>query len=279
MSIFKAGLYSAVLTAFLIESYKNLQTDPPQDYLRQIALQTSSYQFNNGYTNATFSAPQFPPFQAAISDIRVNVCWFASLMLSLSSASFGILVKQWLREFLAISYISPQERIRIRDARVQGLESWKLFEIASLLPILLQISLALFFVGLCFFTEAVHSSIGTTSLFLVACWAFFFILSVVAPLVSPRCPYKTTSLKAAFRHARPHARSFMRRAQSLLWIAHRRICAGWLADATRSVFLVVHRSTVLSCNTALELLPNLHTVGEAASAVPDDSTPPHRPGN
>lgn len=169
MSIFKAGLYSAVLTAFLIESYKNLQTDPAQDYLRQIALQTSSYQFNNGYLNATFSPSQVPPFQAAKSDVRVNVCWFASLMLSLSSASFGILVKQWLRELLSISYISPQERIRIRDARVQGLESWKLFEIASLLPILLQISLALFFVGLCFFTEAVHSSISTTSLFLVTC--------------------------------------------------------------------------------------------------------------
>ncbi|KAF7795414.1 hypothetical protein EIP86_006572 [Pleurotus ostreatoroseus] len=219
-----AGLYSAVLTAFLIESYKTLQADPVQDYLRQIAFQTSSYTLTNGYLNATLSS-QPPPFQAPESAIRVNVCWFASLILSLTSASFGILVKQWLREFLAIPYISPQERIRIRDARVQGLGTWKLFEIASFLPALLQISLALFFVGLCFFTAAVHPSIGTTTSFLVCCWAFVFCLSVIAPLVSPRCPYKTTALKAALRHARPYIRSLLQSVPSQLVLSSLTIVA------------------------------------------------------
>ncbi|KAF7793653.1 hypothetical protein EIP86_004768 [Pleurotus ostreatoroseus] len=226
-----AGLYSAVLTAFLIDSYKTLQYDPTQDYLRQIAAQTSGYTLTNSHMNATLSF-QPPTFQAADSAIRVNVCWFASLLLSLSSASFGILVKQWLREFLAIPYISPQERIRIRDARVQGLEIWNLFEIASLLPVLLQISLALFFVGLCFFTAAVHPSVGTTTLLLVCCWAFFFCLSVIAPLVSPRCPYKMTALKAASRHVRPYIRS-------LLQCIPLQLALSWLTSAASSVVIFI----------------------------------------
>lgn len=207
--ISKAGLYSAVLTAFLIESYKNLAADETNTLLQQMVLQTANYRFTNGYLNSTFDPSLLPTFKAAVSDIRVNVCWFASLILSLSSASFGIAVKQWLREFLAIDYISPQERLRIRDARIQGLADWKLFQIAAFLPILLQISLLLFFVGLCFFTAAVHRSIGITSLFLVSCWAFLFFMSIIAPLFSPRCPYKTTLLKVPFRYARPHLRVFL----------------------------------------------------------------------
>lgn len=196
------------MTAFLIESYKNLFANESETLLRQMVLQSASYRFTNGYLNSTFDPSQLHTFKAAVSDIRVNVCWFASLILSLSSASFGIAVKQWLREFLAMDCISPQERLRIRDARIHGLADWKLFQIAAFLPILLQISLVLFFVGLCLFTAAVHRSIGITSLFLVSCWAFLFFMSVLTPLFSPRCPYKTTILKVPFRYARPRVRAF-----------------------------------------------------------------------
>lgn len=205
-----------MLTAFLIESYKNLSADESESLLRRIAFQTANYSFSNGHLNTTFDSSQLPTFQAAVSDIRVNVCWFASLVLSLSSASFGIAVKQWLREYLSMDCIDPLERLRIRHARFQGLRDWKLFQIAAFLPILLQIALALFFVGLCFFTAAVHRSIGITSLFLVSCWAFFFFMSVIAPLFSPRCPYKTTLLKVPFRYARPYIQSLPQRVLRLL---------------------------------------------------------------
>lgn len=196
-----------MLTAFLIESYKNLSVNETESLLRQMVFQTANYRFNNGYLNTTFDPSLLPAFQTATSDIRVNVCWFASLLLSLSSASFGILVKQWLREFLAIDPIGPQDRIRIRDARIRGVADWKLFQIATFLPVLLQISLVLFFVGLCFFTAAVHPSIGNTTLFLVSSWAFLSSISILAPLVSPRCTYKMTLFKPLSRLTRPHLHS------------------------------------------------------------------------
>ena len=205
---FQAGLYSAVLTAFLIESYKNLQEDPQQTMitlLRQISLQTNNYTIVAGrLISAVTPEPTPTPFSAALTDIRVNVCWFSSLVLSLSSASFGMLLQQWLREYLYIDRTVPQERLRIRYFRARGLEVWKLYEIASVLPLILQVSLLLFFVGLCFFTASVHSSIGTATLLLVCAWAAFFGFALLAPLISPRCPYKTTFLKSAFRQWRMH---------------------------------------------------------------------------
>ena len=192
------------MTAFLVESYHNLSPDPTQVMImlmRQVASQTHSYSLNNGFLNST--ASPLPPtlsdsdFHPTANAVRVNVLWFASLTLSLVSASFSILVKQWLREYLAGDYTSPQARLRIRHFRYPGLEHWKVFEIAATIPLLLQLSLALFLVGLCFFTADVHDTVGHTTLPLVAGWAFLFITVSFAPIFSPRCPYKTTVLMSA----------------------------------------------------------------------------------
>lgn len=212
----QAGLYSAVLTAFLIESYKDLQEDPQQvviGLLRQISSQTNNYTITPTHVNSStpFSDPSASSFTPQATDIRVNVCWFASLVFSLATASFGILVKQWLREYLAIDHaMAPHERARIRYFRTIGLNDWKLFEIAAILPLVLQLALALFFVGLCFFTWSVHHSIGTTSVCLVTGWAAFFILALLAPILSPRCPYKTSFLKTALSGTRIYALSVTR---------------------------------------------------------------------
>lgn len=187
----------------MIESYTHLQQDS-QDViiglLQQIAAQ--NFTFGPGFLNSTNTSPSSPSFEPPLWAIRVNVLWFTSLLLSLSSASFGILVKQWLREYLALEYAAPRERLRARQYRNPAMSDWKVFEIAAFLPLLLQLSLGLFFVGLCFFTAAVHDSVGRTTIPLVCAWAFLLLMTTVAPLFSPRCPYKTTFLKRAFEIGR-----------------------------------------------------------------------------
>lgn len=194
------------MTAFLVESYHNLSPDPTQVMvllMRQLTMQTHSYTINGGFLNSTAPPlPDIPEFTPTTNAIRVNVLWFASLTLSLVSASFSILVKQWLQEYLSGEFTSPQARIRIRHFRYPGLADWKVFEIAAALPLLLQLSLALFFVGLCFFTADVHSTVGHTTLPLVAAWAFLFLAVSLAPALSPRCPYKTRLLKSTMQALR-----------------------------------------------------------------------------
>ncbi|KAJ6529362.1 hypothetical protein B0H19DRAFT_877106, partial [Mycena capillaripes] len=77
-----AGLFGAILTAFLIESRKDLKEDP----LVQI-LQTLQ---NNSDTSIS---KLFHPTRASIA---VNAMWFSSLGLTLISALAAVLAKGWL---------------------------------------------------------------------------------------------------------------------------------------------------------------------------------------
>lgn len=73
-----------------------------------------------------------------------------------------------------------------------------------MLPLLLQISLALFFAGLCFFTADIDPVIGFTTLPLVCAWAFLFGIVTISPVFSARCPYKTPALSAITTALRVH---------------------------------------------------------------------------
>ncbi|KAI0346851.1 hypothetical protein BDW22DRAFT_1313209, partial [Trametopsis cervina] len=194
-----AGLYSAVLSALLAISITALQPDQTRMMvllLGQLVTQTHTYTITNGFVNSTTPPMNVTQvisgaFSPTLAAKRVNILWFASLTLSLISASFGILVKQWLREYLSGDQVSPQARLRIRHFRQPGLEHWHVYGIAAALPLVLQISLALFFVGLCFFTLDADTSVGYTTIPLVGGWALLFVAATFAPSVSPRCPYKT----------------------------------------------------------------------------------------
>lgn len=198
----EAGLFSAVLSAFLVAEYPALQPDRTAmmlNTLERIAAQTAGYDIVDGKrVVASSTSPPLAPFQASAGDIRVNILWFSSLILSLITASFAMLVKQWLREFLAVEVPSPQARLRIRHLREPQVKGWMVYEIAATLPLLLQLALALFFVGLCYFTASVHSSVELTTLPLVVAWALFFFTATLLPLFFPICPYKTTLLKTLF---------------------------------------------------------------------------------
>ncbi|KAI0825791.1 hypothetical protein BC629DRAFT_1261593, partial [Irpex lacteus] len=184
-----AGLYSGVLTAFVIVSFVQLQEDTAAESLRVLRVIANQTVVNA--VSATPSPINPPPFQPSLAAKRVNVLWFASLVISLSTASLSILVKQWLRSYMAFASSSPQGALRIRHFRRAGLQTWRVFGIASMLPLLLQVSLALFFIGLCFFTADVDPIIGNTTLPLVCAWAFLFTATTLSPIFSANCPYKT----------------------------------------------------------------------------------------
>ena len=170
--------------------------------LERIANQTQSYTITSTAMNSTAQISPPSPFVAPEWALRVNGLWFASLIVSLATASLSMLVKRWLREYLAVEWTSPQERLRARQYRKPALDKWKVFEIAAVLPMLLQVSVGLFFVGLCFFTASVDWRMARTSMSLVSAWAFFLIATTLLPLCSPRCPYKMPLLKSAMRAAR-----------------------------------------------------------------------------
>ncbi|KAI0338518.1 hypothetical protein BDW22DRAFT_702260 [Trametopsis cervina] len=191
------GLFSAVLAAFVLIAYTLLEPDAAGATLSvvtQMSTQGASYHVEGDFINSTTPATPPPPFEPTYNAIVVNDLWTASLIISLATASFAILVKQWLRQYIKYTTSFPQGRMRVRHFRREGLERWYVLEIAAFLPFLLQVSLALFFVGLCYFTADVHPSVRNTTLPLVCGWAFLFIAATIFPIFSAQCPYKTPAL-------------------------------------------------------------------------------------
>ncbi|KAK1221985.1 hypothetical protein PQX77_015193 [Marasmius sp. AFHP31] len=153
-----AGLFSAVVTAFTIESYQWLQ-EAPEDttvaLLRQISQQM----------NGT-SVPAPDTFAVSSSDVAINVLWFLSLIIALVDALFALLCKQWLREHRRHTHTrTPSEALALRWLRHQSLEKWHVPKILASLPMLLELALFLFLAGLLELLRTRHPvpfSIATT---------------------------------------------------------------------------------------------------------------------
>ncbi|KAL0573622.1 hypothetical protein V5O48_008334 [Marasmius crinis-equi] len=142
-----AGLFSAVVTAFTVESYQWLDDDP-QDATAQLLLyivQNSNISFTSSLPPSIVQNEFAPPNSA----IRINICWFLSLTLSLTAVIVGILCKQWIGEHRRNppKYTSHKDTLFLRRMRQQSFERWGVSGMTHTLPLLLEIALALFFLG------------------------------------------------------------------------------------------------------------------------------------
>ncbi|KAI0298644.1 hypothetical protein B0F90DRAFT_1581698, partial [Multifurca ochricompacta] len=91
------GLFSAIVTASIIESYKKLSSDSSEQntfLLRQISQQLS------GSANGTYVLPSaLPSYSPSFSIICCNIMWLLSLALSIASAMSATLMKQYARRY------------------------------------------------------------------------------------------------------------------------------------------------------------------------------------
>ncbi|KAJ7279443.1 hypothetical protein C8J57DRAFT_1058855, partial [Mycena rebaudengoi] len=197
-----AGLFSASLTAFLVESYKTLKPDSGDltvTLLRQISLQLA----------AAAEGSTLPPlvsnsFTAPASSLICNFLWFISLILSLTCAVIATLLEQWARDFLhkADMHSTPVIRARMFSYLYYGLKRFNMHTVIELIPILLHGSLLFFFAGLVAFLAPVNSlltALVATSLGLVV--AVYMILTLL-PLAFLDCPYRTPLSGLIWRFSR-----------------------------------------------------------------------------
>ncbi|OCH94360.1 hypothetical protein OBBRIDRAFT_817205 [Obba rivulosa] len=159
-----AAIFSAVLTAFVIESYQSLQPNSADTSVVLLQAILMGLQANSTPPLPAAVTSQFRPTGSAV---RVNIYWFASLIISLSTALIAILAKQWVH-FLH-SGLSPvrETRVRQRQYRMDGLQKWRLPAVLSFLPVLLHIALLLFFAGLLDFAWSLNRAVAITSFILV----------------------------------------------------------------------------------------------------------------
>ncbi|CAE6495246.1 unnamed protein product [Rhizoctonia solani] len=190
-----AALFSAIVTAFLIESYKLLQVDNEEiiaagiptmiELLRAIAAnQTPSI-----VVNATNPSTDFKPTGIAVA---INATWFLSLTLSVSVALLAMLVKQWGEGYRHGHDLSPPcFQARVRQARYDKLKRWKTEDIALALPVLMHTSLGLFLLGLVIFLYELNRTIVALVLIVVVSTFTIYLGTTLMPLFIAFCPYDT----------------------------------------------------------------------------------------
>ncbi|PBK88599.1 hypothetical protein ARMGADRAFT_362734 [Armillaria gallica] len=182
-----AGLFSAVLTTFVVQTSQNMQPDYNQ---ASAFLLLEILKASNG---SQISIPSSPTdfFSVSRSDEWVNSLWFVSLTLSLITALVAVLVKQWFHQYIAIPSDSPpRDRARIQYMRHVGLQTWHVSTIIEMLPVLLHVSLALFFAGLAIFLFSLGMKVAWLVSIICAATYVAYVVTLILPLVHPCCPYK-----------------------------------------------------------------------------------------
>ncbi|KAH9854370.1 hypothetical protein C2E23DRAFT_913540 [Lenzites betulinus] len=193
-----AGLFSAVLTAFNVQSYQLLQpapTDPQLVVLQRISAQLTSFSVNAAFVNSTQPAltpnEVEPPFRAPTSVVWINALWFSSLVCSLASASVALMVKQWLHELSVGVSGTSRESARIRQYRVNSMRRWQVGGIVIIIPILLQLALVLFLAGLVILLWSLHGTVAAVVSGLVGVLFVFLGLTTLLPVLRVDCCYRS----------------------------------------------------------------------------------------
>ncbi|KAF9025214.1 hypothetical protein BDZ89DRAFT_953957 [Hymenopellis radicata] len=191
-----AGLFSAVVTSFLVQVSQSLQAD----YTAMsaillydlVAIQLSIAEGPSSQLNIT--APSVNPMQTFRPDsitVWVNGLWVISLTASLVVALSAVLVKQWLHHYTSIPSGTPGARSHLRHYRFVGLQKWRVSVITGLLPIVMHASLTLFLAGLMIFFIPLRTSLACAVGVFTLVLCLLYLISNALPIFFPQCPYQT----------------------------------------------------------------------------------------
>ncbi|KAJ7648803.1 hypothetical protein DFH06DRAFT_997182 [Mycena polygramma] len=186
-----SGLFSAILTAFLIESYQTLQPDSGAvtvQLLTQISQQLAAPS-----TNTSLASLDGPDFQPTASSLVCNTLWFISLTLSITCALLATLVEQWAREFLhrTEKHPSPIRRARVFSFLYFGVRRFGMYVVVDLIPLLLHVALILFLAGLIAFLVPINEFMMGLIGAILAIFLVVYAIMTLLPIISSDCPYRT----------------------------------------------------------------------------------------
>ncbi|KAJ6486217.1 hypothetical protein C8R47DRAFT_1129529 [Mycena vitilis] len=190
-----AGLFSASVTTFIIESYRTLSPATPPD--PNVALVLQFILSQSGSSNTTLPSPLSlsspAPFVPPTSALICNTLWFLSLGFSLSCAVSATLVDQWARNYILATESRPSlhKRARISAYLHRGIRRFRMNTVVELIPTLLHISLLLFFAGLVEFLRPINAAISNLMLGMLLFCGSLYTLVTFLPIFHSNCPYYT----------------------------------------------------------------------------------------
>ncbi|KAG8829327.1 hypothetical protein FRC17_006750 [Serendipita sp. 399] len=184
----QAAIFSAVLITLIVDSKRLLEQDKTEVLVDAVVF------LMNNLANGTHRPYEPPKFQPTTQSILVNCFFFASLCLSITTALAAVLAMQWVTDYGAVTRragSTPEERVKRRHFRYQGGQEWRMDTIIGALPIVLHLSVLLFFVGLIVWMWDVHHSVFAVVIVCGTVAALFYVMTTILAIFYASCPYRT----------------------------------------------------------------------------------------
>ncbi|KAF7291257.1 hypothetical protein MIND_01269500 [Mycena indigotica] len=179
-----AGLFSAILSAFLIEVRRGLEED------LQSVTNTLLKNLIQVQANASSIIPPTEPFSPTPSTRFVNALWFTSLTFSLLSALGASAAKSWVTQLAKLSG-SSWSNASAHCRRLRGIQRWHFAAFVQSLPFFLHVAFFLFGAGLVIILFQDDKSIGILTLALTSIVAILYVGNIVFSAIYPDSPYRT----------------------------------------------------------------------------------------
>ncbi|KAG8920415.1 hypothetical protein FRC02_000912 [Tulasnella sp. 418] len=183
-----AGLFSAINTAFIIESHGDLEQDP-SDITNTLLLSLIKAVRDKNVDEADIRLSEFVTPSRAI---RVNTFFFLSLACSLFAAFGAVMAKQWLNHYEREGQPKTSAlRGMARQRKYMGLFKWRFRAVVDTLPTLLQFSLFFFLIGLVDFLIPLNVVVATIVTVLSVTILLFWVITLIIGIFSPDSPFQT----------------------------------------------------------------------------------------
>ena len=204
----QAGLFSAILTAFLVQTYPMLQADGTDTTNQLLALSVSTQLRAAGtiisdtlnQTLLTLADAVSTSFSPSTATRWINILFFLSLVFSLAAALLSILAKQWIREYIKWNspLALPRENVIVRQIRIEAWEDWQVSMVLSSIPILLELGMILFLAGVIILLWTLDDVVAITLTVFISLFLGAFATFTVMPIFFKRCPYRSPTAWACF---------------------------------------------------------------------------------
>ncbi|CAE6480581.1 unnamed protein product [Rhizoctonia solani] len=197
-----AALFTAICTAFVIESSKSLKEDPTEtsarrlDQIASILLVVAGANDLSQLNSTEIMAPiASEPFSPRPVDLCVNILWFFSLILSAAVSLISMLAKEWCYLFMSGRIGDPWSQTKRRQQRWEGIEKWKMEKVIIFLPSLIHLSFLSFAVGICIYLWDMSPGVAIPAAVVTVVSVLIYVASTILPLLEffgTECPYSTS---------------------------------------------------------------------------------------
>ena len=189
MTSWKAALFSAIVGAFIIESYKKLSPDTGSQTV--VLLRQISQQLTMNGTSPNPSVDQ--PFSPSAPILWVNGMWLTSLVLSVTSALYSTLLQEWARTYTQIPQLSMRlsHRARVTSFLFFSLTKYNITFAALTAQGLLHVSVFCFFIGLVIFFFIINKTMAIVVLIPFIIFGLAYFMLTIIRWIDPKCPYHT----------------------------------------------------------------------------------------